>query len=160
MSDDFRRLNVDQYDEDGLQAEELWQQDPRAPAELNALVQSKQSNVRARVASGDTAGALHAVLQDVPIGTQATQARDATLALVMDIVNSTRTADIAPALKALDTDERDTLMKYLYRGMELGRHASAPAPINCTILLSWHEKLAQIAGTGCIMRVMTDRRVV
>ena len=29
-----------------------------------------------------------------------------------------------------------------------------------SILLSWHEKLVEIAGAGCIVRVMTDRRTV
>jgi actin related protein 2/3 complex subunit 5 len=27
-----------------------------------------------------------------------------------------------------------------------------------SVLLSWHEKVVEIAGTGCIARVMTDRR--
>ena len=76
---------------------------------------------------------------------------------VLDILNSTRTVDIMPAVKALDASERDTLMKYLYRGMERGRSA---ASVNCAVLLSWHEKLTLVAGTGSIMRVMTDRRMV
>lgn len=29
-----------------------------------------------------------------------------------------------------------------------------------SVLLSWHEKLVEIAGTGSIVRVMTDRRTV
>ena len=29
-----------------------------------------------------------------------------------------------------------------------------------SVLLSWHEKLVEIAGAGCIVRVMTDRRTV
>jgi actin related protein 2/3 complex subunit 5 len=29
-----------------------------------------------------------------------------------------------------------------------------------SVLLSWHEKVVEIAGVGCIMRVMTDRRTV
>ena len=29
-----------------------------------------------------------------------------------------------------------------------------------SVLLSWHEKLVEIAGAGCIVRVMTDRRSV
>ena len=29
-----------------------------------------------------------------------------------------------------------------------------------SVLLSWHEKLVEVAGMGCIVRVMTDRRTV
>lgn len=29
-----------------------------------------------------------------------------------------------------------------------------------SVLLSWHEKVVEIAGEGTIVRVMTDRRVV
>lgn len=29
-----------------------------------------------------------------------------------------------------------------------------------SVLLSWHEKLVEITGTGAIVRVMTDRRTV
>lgn len=29
-----------------------------------------------------------------------------------------------------------------------------------SVLLSWHEKLVEVAGAGCIVRVMTDRRTV
>lgn len=29
-----------------------------------------------------------------------------------------------------------------------------------SVLLSWHEKVVEIAGLGCITRVMTDRRTV
>lgn len=154
---EFRHLNVDQYDEEAFSAEELAPQDPRSDQELSQIAHAKQSDVRARLSSGDTAGALHVVLADPPTGTHAVNARETTLSIVLDILNSTRTVDIMPAVKALDVSERDTLMKYLYRGMERGRSA---APINCAVLLSWHDKLTQVAGTGSIMRVMTDRRIV
>lgn len=29
-----------------------------------------------------------------------------------------------------------------------------------SVLLSWHEKLVELTGTGSIVRVMTDRRTV
>lgn len=61
---------------------------------------------------------------------------------MLDILNSTRTADIAPALKSLRIDERDTLMKYLYRGLEVGR--TSGSSVNCAVLLSWHEKVCGV----------------
>jgi len=29
-----------------------------------------------------------------------------------------------------------------------------------SVLLSWHEKVVEIAGLGAVVRVMTDRRIV
>ncbi|KAJ9192040.1 hypothetical protein DTO166G4_5215 [Paecilomyces variotii] len=85
------------------------------------------------------------------------------------------------------SERADCLMKYLYKGMA-GQPASsgAQSPARKTVspqstgfsqiqarnlgeggggqqmsvLLSWHEKLVEIAGTGSIVRVMTDRRTV
>lgn len=75
-------------------------------------------------------------------------------------------------------------MKYLYKGMSqstpgLSRDSSRALTPQGTgfsqissrgggegggqamsVLLSWHEKVVEIAGAGCIVRVMTDRRTV
>ncbi|TQS32984.1 hypothetical protein Golomagni_06686 [Golovinomyces magnicellulatus] len=81
----------------------------------------------------------------------------------------------------------DVLMKYIYKGMSAG-HAgpgvkspskvtpqstggfsqigSRPGATNeptsaaMSVLLSWHEKLVEVAGLGCIGRTMTDWRRV
>ena len=29
-----------------------------------------------------------------------------------------------------------------------------------SVLLSWHEKVVEVAGLGCVVRAMTDRRMV
>ncbi|KAL2155522.1 hypothetical protein VTH82DRAFT_264 [Thermothelomyces myriococcoides] len=84
----------------------------------------------------------------------------------------------------------DVLMKYLYKGMETGSSSSSagggsrtpsrvtPQPTGfsqvvprpgassestgaaMSVLLSWHEKVVEVAGLGCIGRVMTDWRRV
>jgi len=68
-------------------------------------------------------------------------------------------------------------MKYLYKGM-----AAVEEGGNCSVLLNWHEKvrvhrlspqsykglmnalvgsqLTEVAGVGCIVRTMADRRIV
>ena len=77
-------------------------------------------------------------------------------------------------------------MKYLYKGMS---HSSSSSPNSAramtpqqtgfsqmqgrggigggegggqsmSVLLSWHEKLVEVAGLGSVVRVMTDRRTV
>lgn len=69
-------------------------------------------------------------------------------------------------------------MKYLYKGMALPGWGD----VSGSVLLGWHEKvsicvsnatesltgvyclsdvqLTEVAGTGCIVRAMTDRRIV
>jgi actin related protein 2/3 complex subunit 5 len=79
----------------------------------------------------------------------------------------------------------DTLMKYLYKGMgtvapseKAGGRNITPQTTGFTqasgrnfgggegggqamsVLLSWHEKLVEMAGPGSIVRVMSDRRTV
>ena len=71
-------------------------------------------------------------------------------------------------------------MKYLYKGMAApaGKRLDAaitPQPTGTfggrsgggessgaalSVLLSWHEKVVEVAGLGCVGRVMTDRRKV
>lgn len=84
------------------------------------------------------------------------------------------------------SERADCLMKYLYKGMAApapGGGAQSPrksvSPQNTgfsqiqarnlgeggsaqqmSVLLSWHEKLVELTGTGSIVRVMTDRRTV
>ncbi|KAI3623165.1 arp2/3 complex subunit [Malassezia furfur] len=161
MSSDFRALDVDQWDEEPLTAADLAIEDPRSAAELLQIAQQKQSGVRTRLASNDTAGALAAILDDAPSGHHAEEAKRVTFALLLETLNATRSTDIPAALRTLDLAQRETLMKYLYKGLALGgTRAGAAEGINCAVLLLWHEKLTQVAGTGCIMRVMTDRRVL
>ena len=66
-------------------------------------------------------------------------------------------------------------MKYLYKGMAM----PGTGEVSGSVLLGWHEKVihcirfavfqyanhmllqvTEVAGTGCIVRVMTDRRTV
>jgi actin related protein 2/3 complex subunit 5 len=83
------------------------------------------------------------------------------------------------------SDVLDILMAYLYKGMAVshpeaarkngargnltpqatgfsqmgGRPTAAdPTGAQMSVLLSWHEKVVDVAGPGCIVRCMTDRR--
>jgi actin related protein 2/3 complex subunit 5 len=54
---------------------------------------------------------------------------------VIDVLNAIKSTDIAGHLSSLDWDAQDTLMKYLYKGME------QPGVYNTAVLLNWHEKV-------------------
>lgn len=153
MSDSFRLLDVDQFDEDALRPEDVAAVDHKTPDVALSQAQQKQGTVRSRVSAGDTAGALAALLEDVPFGAANDAARNVTIGLLLEILNATRVADIPGAVRGLDLLQRDTLMKYLYKGMALGGTSSgASHGINCAVLLSWHEKVCGLltahAGGG------------
>lgn len=57
-------------------------------------------------------------------------------------------------IAALDKTQLDVLMKYIYRGFE------KPSEGSSAILLIWHEKVYNVGGVGCIVRVLTDRKRV
>lgn len=54
----------------------------------------------------------------------------------MRVLTSFRVADMDSAIKTLDQQKIDILMKYIYRGFE------APSEKTCSLLLAWHEKVS------------------
>ena len=72
----------------------------------------------------------------------------------MKVLLSTKQNQVDAIVKTLDTDQKDLLMKYIYRGFE------SPSEGSSAQLLFWHEKVFETAGVGSIVRVMTDRKKV
>ncbi|GAA5838189.1 hypothetical protein JCM3766R1_001855 [Sporobolomyces carnicolor] len=156
----FRKINIDQYDEDLVLASSLYQPDPRPSPQVLTDAQSKDRQVRQSLQSGDVASALKLCLVEgeYPYGEdsdpQIKQAKDVALSSVLSVINSSRSTDIPNLVQSLSPSEKVTLMKYLYKAMENLGDSSGNA------VLGWHEKLVEVAGIGCIVRVMTDRRRV
>jgi len=66
----FRRINVDQFDEDhSISPNELIPENPLSDQDLAAKVQAMASQVRSFLQRGDTQSALSAVLSVQPYGT-------------------------------------------------------------------------------------------
>jgi actin related protein 2/3 complex subunit 5 len=72
---------------------------------------------------------------------------------------------LAAAVKALTDDERDTLMKYIYRGFaerktvtdeKTGAEKSVPV-YDCNQLLKAHDEVSKVSGTGPIIRSIHTR---
>ena len=59
----------------------------------------------------------------------------------MEVLNAIKSTDISGHIAGLDSDGQDTLMKYLYKGME------QPGVYNTAVLLIWHEKV--FLQSGC-----------
>ncbi|ORY76512.1 actin-related protein 2/3 complex subunit 5 [Leucosporidium creatinivorum] len=150
----FRRLDVDQYDEDRVLPSDLYIPDSRPPATVLSDTQGKATAVRGLLQRGDVRGALGEVLVDAPYGEGVDDAKAIALQSILSILNSTKSTDIPAIVSDLNPQEQVTLMKYLYKAMEnLGETSG-------NVVLGWHEKLVESAGTGCIVRVMTDRKRV
>ncbi|RNF02842.1 ARP2/3 complex subunit [Trypanosoma conorhini] len=64
--------------------------------------------------------------------------------------HNTSSADIEEDINSLNTQQQDTFMKVLYCCLANDSRSSAT-------YFRWHEKLHAIAGSGAIIRVMTDK---
>ncbi|BFZ55726.1 arp2/3 complex subunit [Savitreella phatthalungensis] len=135
---DWRRIDVDQFDEDKLTAAELFT-NARPPQTTDASVVT--AAVRQAIARGDASGGLRQGLGIADL--------DPTAAL--SCLSSIKSTEIPQVLAQLSRVELDQLMRAIYKGL------ASPAANNCAVLLSWHEKVVEIGGEGVIVRVLTYR---
>ncbi|KZF23521.1 Arp2/3 complex 16 kDa subunit ARPC5 [Xylona heveae TC161] len=182
----YRTIDVDRLDPDSsINFDTSTLLPPLVPVSA-ADVQSLAGQIRQLLRGGDAEGALIGALQNAPYGGD-DKAKEVHLATVIEILQSIKQAEMSPILTRIYQSEGgsetlDILMKYLYKGMSLTQPSSvagkpiSPQPTGfsqitsrgggegsgqaMSVLLSWHEKLVEIAGPGSIVRVMTDRRTV
>ncbi|KAI0060158.1 arp2/3 complex subunit [Artomyces pyxidatus] len=156
MEVNFRKIDIDAYDEDVLLETELYDADPRAPSQVIEETKAKAVAVRSSLNKGDITGALVTILDNPPYGPGVDEAKNLTLQTLVTVLNSTKSSDIPNVVKSLPLESQDILMKYLYKGMAMPGWGD----VSGSVLLGWHEKLTEVAGTGSIVRAMTDRRLV
>ncbi|RUP44736.1 actin-related protein ARPC5 [Jimgerdemannia flammicorona] len=138
----FRRIDVDQYDEERFGEEELLAEydSGRDPREVAAAVQSRNVDVRNLLQRGNSTGALAKALEDPPYGRNHDAAKVQNTQTVMEVLNQFRAAEIATAINSLDAAQREVLMKYLYAGL------AKPEQFNSTLLLNWHKEVRGVEG--------------
>ncbi|RUS16700.1 ARP2/3 complex 16 kDa subunit (p16-Arc)-domain-containing protein [Endogone sp. FLAS-F59071] len=140
----FRKDNIDKYDEEVFDEEELLAEydSGRDPREVEAAVQSKNVDVRGLLQGGDVNGALARALESPPYGRGVDTAKAQNTQIVMEVLNQFRATDVAAAIKVLNTEQRDVLMKYLYAG--LAKPELFNSTFNSTLLLNWHKEVCLI----------------
>ncbi|KAI9302824.1 actin-related protein 2/3 complex subunit 5 [Cunninghamella echinulata] len=150
----WRKIDVDQYDEDAYTEEEFLAEfdSGLSLAEIESQAQTRNTDVRNLMTRGDLNSALIQSLENPPYGRNVDSAKFLSTQTVVDVLNASRATDIPDMIKTLSNDQRDTLMKYIYAGM------AKPESFNSSVLLTWHEKLTEVTGTGSIVRVLTDKR--
>ncbi|KAJ3299795.1 hypothetical protein HK104_006924 [Borealophlyctis nickersoniae] len=130
-----RKLDVDFDEEDQFIDEDQTASGPTASsAQVEAAVDARSNEVRALLSRGDVTGAVAKALESPPAGAHVQSVKDKNTATVMEALLAAKSTDITNVVKSLPPSCVDTLMKYIYRGMEL------PEVYNSTVLLTWHEK--------------------
>ncbi|KAL1123980.1 hypothetical protein AAG570_001750 [Ranatra chinensis] len=145
LSSAFRKIDVDQYNEDNYREEE--QTDPQTQP-----VGPDESEVTQLLNQGNNVEALKTVLKNAPLASKNQQVKDAALNLTLKVLMSFKSSQIDEAINTLDTELVDILMKYIYRGFEL------PSEKRSGHLLVWHEKAYLVGGVGSIVRVLTESK--
>ncbi|RFU34423.1 hypothetical protein B7463_g1920, partial [Scytalidium lignicola] len=188
LTENWRTINIDALDPDSSLNFDTSTLHPAFPPVSEAEIRTISGQVRQLLRGGDSEGALRGALESAPYGgDQAT--KDQHLQTIMEVLQSIKASDMTPMLQRIYNSEGgneilDVLMKYLYKGMgspssTRGRNltpqptgtsfsqiGSRPGASNegsgasTSVLLSWHEKVVEIAGLGCIGRCMTDWRKV
>ncbi|KAK9383656.1 actin-related protein 2/3 complex subunit 5 [Kockiozyma suomiensis] len=152
----FRRINIDILEpENNIAPEDLI---PPSIANLPPVsvseIQSFGQSIRSALSRGDHAGALSAALANPPY-TSTEEVKSIHLTTILEILSTVKSTDISKIVEKLSSDERDTLFKYLYKGMSVPESHGISG-----VLLAWHEKVTEVSGQGSIVRYLSDRRVV
>jgi len=139
----FRKIDVDQYNEDNFKEDDGDQGGQTGPNENEILTLLNQ---------GKHAEALKTVLSNAPLGSKNQQTKDHALSVTLRVLLAIKASQIDEALQSLNPELIDVLMKYVYRGFEIPSEGSSGH------LLLWHEKAYSIGGVGCIVRVLADSK--
>ncbi|MBN3293653.1 ARPC5 protein, partial [Polypterus senegalus] len=157
-SDRFRKVDVDEYDENKFVDEEEGGENQLGPdeGEVDSLIRQYPFIVDALtfLCTGNLNSALLAVLKNPPLNTKNQGVKDRAEMLVLKVLSSFKSSDIEKAVQSLDKNGVDLLMKYIYRGFE------RPSENSSAVLLQWHEKALSAGGVGSIVRVLTARKTV
>lgn len=139
----FRKIDVDQYSEDNFKEDDT---------DAGASVGPDENEVNGLLQKGKQLEALKVVLNNAPLGIKNQQIKENAFNLAFKVLIAIKPSQIEEVVNALDADSLDTLMKYVYKGFEYPSEGSSGH------LLLWHEKIYNIAGVGCIVRVLSDTR--
>ncbi|KAL6463632.1 hypothetical protein MHYP_G00280230 [Metynnis hypsauchen] len=153
----FRKVDVDEFDENKFVEEhdEAAEQHGPDTGEVDNLIrQYPMAAVDGALLTGDMMSAFHVALRNPPINSKNPAIKEKAQAVVLRVLTSFKSSDIEPAVKSLDSNGVDLLMKYVYKGFE------RPSENSSAILLQWHEKAFAVGGLGSIVRVMTSRKTI
>ncbi|XP_016954827.1 actin-related protein 2/3 complex subunit 5 [Drosophila biarmipes] len=141
-SNAFRKIDVDQYNEDNFREDDGVDSAAAGPDE---------SEITTLLTQGKSVEALLSALQNAPLRCKNQNVKDHALNITLRVLLSIKSTQMDQAIDTLEQNDLiDVLMKYIYRGFEIPSEGSSGH------LLQWHEKALAKGGVGCIVRVMSD----
>eukprot|EP00735_Rhodelphis_limneticus_P010549 TRINITY_DN3313_c0_g1::TRINITY_DN3313_c0_g1_i1::g.30983::m.30983 TRINITY_DN3313_c0_g1::TRINITY_DN3313_c0_g1_i1::g.30983 ORF type:complete len:153 (+),score=31.70,sp/O96626/ARPC5_DICDI/32.80/1e-18,P16-Arc/PF04699.9/4e-29,CCDC92/PF14916.1/0.18 TRINITY_DN3313_c0_g1_i1:46-459(+) len=125
---------------------------PTGPSDDEVLtqLQEKERDVNRYIQGGNTKDALVLSIKEPPYKNGA-ECKELNYKLVMKAIAAYKDSDFKSVVSELDSEQRDTLMKYVYKGM--GNFE------NCQSLLKLHAALTE-DGVGSIVRTLVERQSV
>jgi len=141
----------EEYDEDNQPVDQPTT-DGKSEAEFKSEVQAREKEVTRLLNAGKGLDALPLVLDNPPTHAKTTEIKDQNATLVLNVLTQIKEKDVEASVNALNADQLDVLMKYIYRGLSSGEQAPA--------LLKWHESVLKKSGLGTIVRALTERKTV
>ncbi|CAG89288.2 DEHA2F13112p [Debaryomyces hansenii CBS767] len=154
--DNWRRIDIDALETDNhLSKEDLI---PDLPPVSNEEILSLSKQCRSALSSGQFLQALTLALDTPPyVSDEKTKElhSETVFEVLCSIKNNHNINDLSNFVKQLDSNQQDTLVKYLYKNMSTSYGAKQGG-----LLLHWFEKTVEVTGLGPIVRFMADRRTV
>eukprot|EP01113_Clastostelium_recurvatum_P039187 TRINITY_DN595_c0_g1_i1.p1 TRINITY_DN595_c0_g1~~TRINITY_DN595_c0_g1_i1.p1 ORF type:complete len:160 (-),score=49.87 TRINITY_DN595_c0_g1_i1:88-513(-) len=124
----------------------------KSDAQYESEIKQRTSDITKMLNTGKALEALPLALTDPPVNSKSADIKDMNTQIVLQVLNTIKEAQVDGAVNALNDDQLDVLMKYVYRGLANGE-TSAP-------FFKWHESVLKKGGLGSIVRAITDRKNV
>ncbi|KAH8402978.1 hypothetical protein KR222_002075 [Zaprionus bogoriensis] len=141
-SNAFRKIDVDQYNEDNFREDDGVDSAAAGPDE---------NEITSLLTKGKSVEALLSALQNAPLRCKNQHVKDNALNITLRVLLSIKSTQMDQAIDSVEQNDLiDVLMKYIYRGFEIPSEGSSGH------LLQWHEKAFAKGGVGCIVRVLSD----
>eukprot|EP00019_Armaparvus_languidus_P007334 CAMPEP_0168597712 /NCGR_PEP_ID=MMETSP0420-20121227/10860_1 /TAXON_ID=498008 /ORGANISM="Pessonella sp." /LENGTH=128 /DNA_ID=CAMNT_0008634681 /DNA_START=13 /DNA_END=399 /DNA_ORIENTATION=- len=121
-------------------------------ADIQGYIQQKEGEINSALNQGNPKNAVIAACTDPPTlwtKNQDLKAKFATT--VIGALCQLKENQYAATIDAMNEDQQDILMKFVYKGLALGQHSQ---------LFKLHAALYAKTGHGSIVRALTERRSV
>ena len=125
-------------------------------ATIQQEVLQRSKSVQMLLSQKKNLEALKVSLQSPPVLTKNEAIKSENYTIVMNAIQSiTAKSDVCSAVESLSSDENDVLIKYIYKGLETSKTSML-----LSLLLEYHSQLIRVAGDGCVLRALADRKTV